>query len=191
MTDASTSRAYFEDMYDGNLDPWGFASSPYEQRKYDVTMASLPASSYRSAYEPGCSIGVLTERLAHRCDRLLASDIIPTALEQAAVRTSGLSHVRIESRAILDAWPDEQFDLILLSEIAYYFSLDELDRIMALAVSSTAAGAHIVGVHWRLPTDHPLTGDQAHAAIDATSGLRRIVHHVERKFVLSVWERTE
>jgi hypothetical protein len=27
--------------------------------------------------------------------------------------------------------------------------------------------------------------------IEATFGLRRLVHHVEREFVLNVWERTE
>ena len=76
----STSRSYFEQMYRDHPDPWEFESSLYEQRKYAVTVASLPRSRYRSAYEPGCSIGVLTELLATRCDRLLSSDIIPSAL---------------------------------------------------------------------------------------------------------------
>ena len=65
----STSRSYFEQMYRDHPDPWEFESSLYEQRKYAVTVASLPRSRYRSAYEPGCSIGVLTELLATRCDR--------------------------------------------------------------------------------------------------------------------------
>ena len=77
----STSRSYFEQMYRNHADPWGFESSLYEQRKYAVTVASLPRSRYCSAYEPGCSVGVLTELLATRCDRLLSSDIIPSALQ--------------------------------------------------------------------------------------------------------------
>ncbi len=118
----STSRTYFEDMYKGDPDPWGFASRGYERRKYDLTIASLPLAHYGSVYEPGCSIGVLTEKLAHRCDRLLGSDIIPAALRQAVTRTKQLPHVRVEYRPIPEAWPEEQFDLIVLSEIAYYFS---------------------------------------------------------------------
>ncbi len=46
----STSRAYFERMYRDSVDPWDFESSAYEQRKYAVTVASLPRPRYRSAY---------------------------------------------------------------------------------------------------------------------------------------------
>ena len=56
----STSRSYFEEMYREDADPWGFETSPYEHRKYAVTVASLPKLRYRSAYEPGCSVGVLS-----------------------------------------------------------------------------------------------------------------------------------
>ena len=187
----STSRTYFEDMYKRDPDPWGFASRGYERRKYELTIASLPLAHYGSVYEPGCSIGVLTEKLAHRCDRLVASDIIPAALRQAATRTKELPHVRVEYRPIPEAWPEEQFDLIVLSEIAYYFSPRELEQIMTLVLNSTASGAHVIGIHWRGETNYPLSGDQAHAIIEAAFGLRRVVHHVEHEFMLNVWERTE
>ena len=61
----STNRSYFEEMYRDSDDPWEFGTSPYEQRKYAVTVASLPRSRYRSAYEPGCSIGVLDRATRH------------------------------------------------------------------------------------------------------------------------------
>ena len=38
---------------------------------------------YASAFEPGCSIGVLTAQLAPRCDRLLACDVAAAAVESA------------------------------------------------------------------------------------------------------------
>ena len=60
----STSRSYFEEIYREDADPWNFETSPYEHRKYGVTVASLPKPRYRSAYEPGCSVGVLSELLA-------------------------------------------------------------------------------------------------------------------------------
>jgi hypothetical protein len=185
----STKREYFEEMYDSGPDPWGFDSSPYERRKYAVTEASLPKPRYRSAYEPGCSIGVLTERLASRCDHLLATDIIPAAVEKAAARCEKLPHVRIELRALLEEWPDQQFDLVVLSEIAYYFDAPDLERIMSLVLQSTQHGAHIIGAHWRGTTDYPLSGDNAHVIIGATRTLHQIVHHVENEFVLDVWER--
>ena len=73
-------------LYDESPDPWGFETSWYERRKYALTLASLPRERYTSAYEPGCSIGVLTRLLADRCDSLLASDIIPRAVEAASRR---------------------------------------------------------------------------------------------------------
>ena len=64
---ASFGRSYFDDMYSDNPDPWGFESRWYEQRKYALTIAALPEPLYRSGFEPGCSVGVLTSLLAPRC----------------------------------------------------------------------------------------------------------------------------
>jgi hypothetical protein len=185
----STKRSYFEDMYGKEADPWGFEHSPYEQRKYVLTEASLPHIRYRSAFEPGCSIGVLSEMLAPRCDQLLATDIIPSALARAAARMANHSNVVIENRPIPDEWPSGCFDLVVLSEIAYYFDRADLEAIMARVFATTERGAHIVGVHWRGVTDYPLSGDRTHEIIDATTGLLSIVHHVETEFLLDVWER--
>src|SRR5665213_696736 len=76
---SSTNRAYFESMYASDPDPWNFATSSYEQRKYAHTVAALPNEHFCNVFEPGCSIGVLTELLAPRCERLLATDINPGA----------------------------------------------------------------------------------------------------------------
>jgi Nodulation protein S (NodS) len=185
----STSRSYFEDMYRDADDPWGFETSLYEERKYAITVASLPRFRYRSAYEPGCSIGVLTELLANRCDRLLSSDIIPSALQQAETRLGRKSHVWLEERSIPAQWPSGPFDLVVLSEIAYYFDETDLGRIMTCLMESTTRAAHVVGVHWRGETDYPLTGDRTHEIIAQTPGLMTVVHHREEEFVLDVWER--
>jgi hypothetical protein len=185
----STNRSYFDAMYAADPDPWGFETSPYERRKYALTMACLPKPRYRSVFEPGCSIGVLTGMLAGRCDRLLATEVVPSALERARCRLATMSHVTLAPCAIPEEWPAGQFDLIMLSEIAYYFSEADLDRVLNLVVHSTAPGAHVVGVHWRGETDYPLSGDRTHALIDGWDHLRNLVHHVETDFVLDVWER--
>jgi hypothetical protein len=185
----STDRSYFVEMYKGDADPWGFSSREYEQRKYALTMASLPRSRYGSAFEPGCSIGVLTELLATRCDELLATDVVPDTVERARQRLDGFGNVTVELRAIPEGWPVGKFDLVVLSEIAYYFDESDLARILSLAVRSTPEGAHLVGVHWRGVTDYPLRGDRVHEIIDATPGLVRLVDHVEDEFLLGVWAR--
>ena len=60
----SVEAGYFDDMYARSDDPWGFTSRWYERRKYAISLAMLPQERYDSAFEPGCSIGVLTGRLA-------------------------------------------------------------------------------------------------------------------------------
>ncbi len=83
MTRASLDCQYFEDLYAKDPDPWRFASSDYERRKYKVTLAALPRGRYARALEVGCSIGGLTQKLAARCDRLLAIDIAEGPLRAA------------------------------------------------------------------------------------------------------------
>jgi hypothetical protein len=176
-------------MYENDPDPWHFASSEYEQRKYALTVASLPRSRYRNAFEPGCSIGVLSELLAARCDRLLATDIISGALEQAADRLKAHGNVQVEVCAIPNQWPQEIFDLVVLSEIAYYFDTVEFRRLVQLIAGTTKPGAHIIGVHWRGETDYPQRADEVHDQINDHQFLRRIVQHSEPDFRLDVWER--
>lgn len=184
-------RAYFDDIYAGDPDPWGFESRWYEQRKYALTIAALPEPHYRSGFEPGCSVGVLTSMLADRCDQLLATDIVPAALARATDRLTGVDHVFFDSSPIPEAWPRGPFDLVVLSEIAYYFDADTLGEIVGHVTETTVAGATVVGVHWRGETNYPLTGDQAHQILDATPCLRRTAHHLEPDFVLDVWRRAQ
>ena len=92
--------SYFDRLYDADPDPWGFASRAYERAKYDATLAALPRPTFSAALEVGCSIGVLTKRLAERCDSLLATDVAETALAQARNRCAGLPHVDIRRMRI-------------------------------------------------------------------------------------------
>ena len=62
-------------MYAGVGRPVAAGDRWYEQRKYAITMALLPYRRYRHAFEPGCSVGVLTEQLASRCDRVTSTDV--------------------------------------------------------------------------------------------------------------------
>ena len=118
--------SYFAAMYARSADPWGFGDRWYEERKRAVTLAALPQRRYASAFEPGCSIGVLTAALAPRCDALLATDVSQEALAVAGRRLADAGHVRLERRALPDDWPPGRFDLVVLSELLYYLGADDL-----------------------------------------------------------------
>jgi SAM-dependent methyltransferase len=155
------SQQYFEELYGTSPDPWDFASSEYEHTKYQATLAAI-GSGYQSALEIGCSIGVFTRRLAERCSRLLAVDIAAGALQQARERCADLPHVEFQQLALPRELPNGCFDLIVLSEVGYYWTLDDLDRFIAWIPRALATGGLCALVHWTGETDYPLTGDEVH-----------------------------
>jgi len=101
-------------------------------------MAMLPRARYRDVFEPGCSVGVLSELLAPRCERLLCCDIAPAAVQSAAQRTAAHPNVVVQQRALPGDWPAGQFDLIVLSETLYYFAGPDLDEILNLTAPRCA-----------------------------------------------------
>lgn len=162
---------YFDALYAGNADPWGFETSPYEDAKYATTLAALDGRRYADAIEVGCSIGVLTARLAPHCDRLLGTDVAEAALAIARQRCASLPQVRLELSTLPERPTPGRFDLILLSEVLYYFDGAGIAAVGAAVRDMALPGADIVLVHWLGPTpDYPHTGDSAVAAFEAALG---------------------
>jgi trans-aconitate methyltransferase len=180
---------YFEQVYAQSEDPWGFASRWYEQRKYALTLAALPRERYRRAFEPGCSFGVLSELLAVRCDALIASEVVPSVSERARRRLQHFTHVRVETAAIPEFWPEGSFDLIVLSEVAYYLSEAGFAELLTRLEQSTSPDAHVIAVHYRGATDYPLSGDRVHDLLHACPLLQPLVRHAEEAFLLEVFAR--
>lgn len=186
----STPAGYFEDMYAAAPDPWHLASRWYERRKHALTVAVLTRDRYSSAFEPGCSVGALTALLAPRCDRLLATDRVPAALEVARRRLGDVPGLRLEAMAVPDQFPPGGFDLVVLSEIGYYLDEPGLDRLLTAATASLVRGGELVAVHWRHPVaDHALTGDRVHQRLDSAVGLGRVSRLEEDDFLLEVFTR--
>jgi predicted TPR repeat methyltransferase len=163
--------SFFDAIYAEAPDPWSFATSQYEREKYAVTLSELPRERYRSAFEIGCSVGVLTERLAARCDALLAVDVAERALHQARERCAHLPHVRCELLRVPAAFPDQQFDLILVSEVGYYWSHQDLRRARDLIVEHLEPGGHLLLVHFTNEVEeYPISGDAVHEAFFERAG---------------------
>jgi Nodulation protein S (NodS) len=181
---------YFRDRYAASPDPYGLADRWYEARKYALTVALLPRQRYGAAFEPGCSIGVLTTKLAARCGSLLACDAIGSALVSARARTAGLPGVRVERRVIPGDWPPGEFDLIVFSEILYYFDDGDLEQVLRLGTGALRQDGHLLAVHWRHPApDHPRTGDDVHQALAGHTGLARLAGYRDPDFAAEVYAR--
>jgi SAM-dependent methyltransferase len=184
---------YFDAMYAQSRDPWQLAGRWYEQRKYAMTMAMLPHQRYHHAYEPGCSVGVLTELLASRCDRVTATDVSATALEAAAERlTRGAlsDRVTLERRSLDSDWPTDEFDLVVLSEVAYYLDAESLRAVLDRECPRLATGATLIAAHWRHPVeDYPLTGDAANAIVGGTADLSAVATYSDDDVVIDVFAK--
>ncbi len=184
--------SYFEAMYRANPDPWDFETSEYEAQKYQTTIATLPKPSYTNALEIGGSIGVLTALLAQRCDSLLSLDVSEIAQKRAIARCQDLPQVRFRIAQIPQAYPDEMFDLTLLSEVGYYLSWSDLNKTQQLILERLEKGGHLLLVHWTLfAKDYPLTGDEVHDSflqLPATD-LKHLQGLRQERYRLDLFER--
>ncbi len=159
----SLPASYFEAIYQSDRDPWKFETSEYETKKYAATIAALPKSRYNSALEIGGSIGVLTEMLAQRCNSILSIDVSKLAQDQAMQRCHKLEQVQFKLMNFPHEYPEKKFDLILVSEVGYYWCRKDLKIAQRRIFELLEPNGHLLLVHW-LPVspDYPLTGDEVH-----------------------------
>jgi hypothetical protein len=192
MTHRDDTRAHLAGLFAASDDPWHFKSRWYEARKRALTLACLPRARYASGFEPGCANGELSASLAERCDRLLISDGTEAAVRLARRRVAALPQVSVMQGWIPDQWPDERFDLIVVSELIYFLDTSLLETLAAKIRASLADGGDLVACHWRHPVeDCPLDADALHEALSRSLGLPRVWSLVDPDFRLEVWSSDE
>lgn len=188
----SLSPTYFDEIYAASDDPWNFETSEYEREKYQTTLASLPKERYANALEIGCSIGVLTQKLAARCDKLLSVDVAEKALSTAKKRCENLGNVDFQIMRVPEQFPDENFDLILISEVGYYLSVEDWARTQTLIIQHLKQNGNVILIHWtNFVHDYPQTGDAVHDSFKALTAksLSHLSERREENYRLDVFER--
>jgi SAM-dependent methyltransferase len=184
----ATSDRYFDQQWSDTDDPWDQVGRFSEQRKYDLTVGSLTRPRFRRAFEPGCATGSLTARLADRVDALVAWDRHPHAVAAAAERCASLLNVSIAEGRLPD-WPEGRFDLIVFSEILYYFDVETIDAVLEGAHGRLEPAGQLVACHYRpFVVEHAVTGAVVHARI-GHDRWRPLAQHLEPDFLLEVFER--
>ncbi|MDQ0122215.1 SAM-dependent methyltransferase [Pseudomonas lini] len=186
----SVEDRYFDGLFAGSDDPWAFRDRWYEQRKRAITLAALPRAHYRAIFEPGCANGELSADLAARCDRLLCCDTAAAAVALARTRLSLFDHAEVRQSRLPGDWPNEQFDLIVLSEVGYYLDAPDLKQLIERAAKSLTADGQLLACHWRPPIDGcPLNARLVHDLLHEHLHLPRLVLHQEADFLLELWSR--
>jgi predicted TPR repeat methyltransferase len=82
--------------------------------------------------------------------------------------------------------PDGTFDLIVIGDLLYYLSGDDLEELLDGLVERLEEGGEIVSVHFRDRSGGNYDGFNVHEALAGRAGLRRVIRHEDEWFVLDV-----
>lgn len=190
----SERSARFDRLYAADIDPWHFRSSAYEKDKYRATIKALPNPRYALAIEAGCSIGELTRLLSRRCDRVIGIDVSSVALDEAARRNADRPNITFHRGELPGAWPGESpVDLLVLSEVLYFLSPEEIEDLAYRASANWRAGGHCVLVNYLGATAEALQGGEAAelfiASMQARTGIRHDIAMMAGRYRLDVLAR--
>ncbi|MBS9722021.1 methyltransferase domain-containing protein [Tianweitania sp. BSSL-BM11] len=143
----------FEALFQNAIDPWNYRTSRFEARKRQDLLRACGSGKVGRGLELACAIGETSRALMSRCLTLVATDGAPTALAEAKRLTP--QNMRIDYRAgILPRdLPRGPFDLIVVSEIAYYLPARQLDGLARSLLKAVAPGGTIVVLHHVIPFD--------------------------------------
>lgn len=191
MTAMAVTAAAFEARYRHGRDPWSFAQEPYELNRYRTILATLRMAAYGTIYEPGCSVGVLTQQLADIAQHVIATDFAPSAVDQARLRCADHRNVEIFCADVRGYVPAVAVDLIVFSEVGYYFAVDELSRVAAQLVDRLVPGGEFVASHWLGQNDdHLLHGHRVHEILGKCRNLRSLHSERHKGFRVDSWTRS-
>ena len=129
---------------------------------------------FDSALEIGCSVGAFTELLAPRCRKLVAVDISAAAVARAAQRVARFPGVTCEVRNVPSDLPSGPFDLIVASDVLYYWTRADVEEAARRFALGLTTGGALVAAHYVPPWGVLLTGDEAHDILRDTTPLRKV-----------------
>lgn len=147
--------------------------------RMDRTIDALGNRTFPFALQLGAGDGVLSERLAPRCGRLITLESSWSAVESARSRLELVPNVDARHATVPQDLPAWTFDLVVCADVLQTFAdlppvLDALERLMPRA-------ATLLAVH----TD----GDDVHAVLRARPGLVRMASVSDDDYVLERYER--
>jgi len=179
---------YFEELYRNNSDPWGYDFHWYEARKRQICLALLTRQHYQNVLEVGCSNGHLSVHLAQRAGRLLCIDVSESAVQLASQRLQKFEHVVVENRKIPEDFLVQKYDLILISEMAYYLSAEELHQFIEKLKQSLNTNGEILCCHWRHDIEgFELNAQQVHQSFQQHFPFHHYLSLNDPDFMIDLW----
>jgi cyclopropane fatty-acyl-phospholipid synthase-like methyltransferase len=95
----------------------------------------------------------------------------------------------VERRTLPEEMPEGPFDLILASEVLYYFTREEMIAMLYGFETMLAPGGALLAVHWRRETQtYPLQGDEVHELLASHTSLALTESVSEPDYRLDLFE---
>jgi SAM-dependent methyltransferase len=119
------------------------------QEWLDCTIERIQSFAPERVLEIGCGVGLLTERLASRCQTYRATDLSGMAigrLREFVAARPDLRHVELSEREAtnFEGFAPESFDMAVLNSVVQYFpDLDYLETVLKHAAEVVASGGRI------------------------------------------------
>jgi SAM-dependent methyltransferase len=155
-------RARLDSLFAGTVDPMGFdrpAEALRFRRAEELLDQVTDNSSFHRALEIGCAEGHFTERLATRCQHLMAVDISPTAVARAHARCRHYGHVGCAVWNLRHDPVPGSFDLIVsVGVLEYIRSPFTLRAVRDKLVSALSPGGHLLAGTTVSPFDDTWAG---------------------------------
>lgn len=153
--DGEYGTGYWEDVF-AKQDPWDY-SNRYEQAKYEQTIALLPKRKIECALELACAEGHFTQLLAPLVEDLVATDISETALMRAKEACIDHHNITFQRLDLKSGRIPGKFDLIVCSEVLYYFeSRKSLAKIARKLSQHLTPGGMILMAHGKISVNEPM-----------------------------------
>jgi chemotaxis methyl-accepting protein methylase len=85
--------------------------------------------------------------------------------------------------------PQGPFDLIVASEVLYYFTREEMLAVLGAFERELAPRGVLLAVHWRRETrTYPLQGDEVHELLREHTRLQNTTTIIEQDYRLDLFE---
>lgn len=139
----------FERKFLENIDPWDYTHSKFEHFKRRILVRACGLYKHGRGLDIGCAIGETTHCLAPFCMSLVGLDASATALKEARRRLGVDNRIALVKAVVPEKMPHGPFDLIVVSEIAYYLPAHKLFSLGRKVIAALAPRGRIVILHHR------------------------------------------
>ena len=169
----SYSASWLKNFYKRTVDPYHFDGTPYEAEKYAHTMRLLNGRIYENALEIGAAEGIFTQLLAPICTSVLAVEVADAAVARANERLRGCTNVTFIQATLPHQMPDGQFDLIIASDVLYYFPKDVVLELLARFEEGLKPGGILFTLHYLGNFGQAIVGRELHDLMKRHSTLEQ------------------